>query len=54
MFRYGAEWFGPMPVEEPSMSSRFETAQRVALSAFAALFFAAVAISAAAPVLPVA
>lgn len=36
------------------MSLRFESAQRFALSAMAALVFAAVAVSAAVPVLPVA
>lgn len=36
------------------MTYRFETAQRFALSVFGAVFFAAVAVSAAVPVLPVA
>ena len=36
------------------MSTQFQAAQRFAVSALAALFFAAVAVSAATPVLPVA
>lgn len=36
------------------MSLRFETAQRIALSFVGALFFAAVAVSAAVPIIPVA
>lgn len=36
------------------MTSTFETAQRIVLSSVAALFFAAVAVCTAAPVIPVA
>lgn len=36
------------------MSLRFETAQRVAFSFVGAVFFAAIAISAAAPIIPIA
>ena len=37
-----------------TMTFRFETAQRVALSFAGALFFAAIAVGAAVPVLPIA
>jgi hypothetical protein len=36
------------------MSFRYETAQRIAVSLVGALFFAAIAVSAAAPVIPIA
>jgi len=36
------------------MTVRFETAQRIAVSLIGALFFTAVAISAAAPIVPIA
>lgn len=36
------------------MSFRFETAQRIALSCVGALFFAAIAVSAATPIIPIA
>jgi hypothetical protein len=47
---------GPTPRQskEITMSFRFETAQRIALSCVGALFFAAIAVSAATPIIPIA
>jgi len=44
----------PEQPKEIPMSLRFETAQRIAISFVGALFFAAVAITTAAPIIPIA
>ena len=54
-FRYrGPDGPAPEKPKETTMSLRFETAQRIAISFVGALFFAAVAITTAAPIIPIA
>jgi hypothetical protein len=47
-------WSGARQSKETPMSFRFETAQRIAFSLVGAFFFAAVAVSVATPVIPIA
>ena len=49
-----AGWSGARPSKDYPMSIRFETAQRIAFSLVGALFFAAVAVGTAVPIIPIA